>query len=85
MIIEGSGNAKHKGAIDGIVDILQHGTAYKHDDSKRKLYIIKGRTAIVLSKKRNGRLLITDHERISDGQLESYTSRGKYHVKGENE
>ena len=77
--------AKHKGAIDGVVDILQNGTAYKHDKAQRKVYIIKDHNAIVLSKKRDGRLLITDYENISEGQLERYTSRGKYHVKGENE
>ena len=68
-----------------MVDILQHGTAYKHDKERRKVYLIKGRDAIVLSKKRDGRLLITDYENISDGQLERYTSKGKYHAKGENE
>ncbi len=77
--------AKHPGAIDGVVDILQTGTAYKHDESRRKVYIIKGRTAVVLSKDRENRLLITDFENLSDTQLRDYTSKGKYHVKGENE
>ena len=77
--------AKHPGAIDGVVDILQTGTAYKHDESRRKIYLIKGRTAVVLSKDRENRLLITDFENLSDTQLREYTSKGKYHVKGENE
>ena len=77
--------AKHPGAIDGVVDILQTGTAYKHDKSRRKVYLIKGRTAVVLSKNRENRLLITDFENLSDTQLREYTSRGKYHAKGENE
>ena len=77
--------AKHPGAINGVVDILQTGTAYKHDESRRKVYIIKGRTAVVLSKDRENRLLITDFENLSDTQLRDYTSKGKYHVKGENE
>lgn len=77
--------AKHPGAIDGVVDILQTGTAYKHDESRRKIYLIKGRTAVVLSKNRENRLLITDFENLSDTQLREYTSKGKYHVKGENE
>ena len=31
------------------------------------------------------RLLITDFENLSDTQLREYTSKGKYHAKGENE
>ena len=76
---------KHEGAIDGAVDVILNGTAYKHDESRRKIYLIKDRTAIVLSKNREGRLLITDFEKISDKQLADYTSKGKYHAKGENE
>lgn len=41
-------------------------------------------TAIVLLKRRDGRLLITDHHGVSDRQLADYTSKGRYHVKGEN-
>lgn len=77
--------AKHPGAIDSVVDILQTGTAYKHDESRRKVYLIKGRTAVVLSKDRENRLLITDFENLSDTQLREYTSKGKYHAKGANE
>lgn len=77
--------AKHPGAIDGVVDILQTGTAYKHNKSRRKVYLIKGRTAVVLSKNRENRLLITDFEKLSDTQLHEYTSKGKYHAKGANE
>ena len=77
--------AKHPGAIDGVVDILQTGTAYKHEESRRKVYIIKDRTAVVLSKDRENRLLITDFENLSDAQFARYTSKGKYHAKGENE
>lgn len=76
---------KHEGAIDGAVDVILGGTAYKHNESRRKVFIIKDRTAIVLSKDRDGRLLITDFEKISDKQLADYTSKGKYHAKGENE
>ena len=77
--------AKYPGAIDGVVDILQTGTAYKHDESRRKVYLIKGRTAVVLFKNRENRLLITDFENLSDIQLREYTSKGKYHAKGANE
>ena len=76
---------KHEGAIDGAVDVILGGTVYKHNESRRKVFIIKDRTAIVLSKDRDGRLLITDFEKISDKQLADYTSKGKYHAKGENE
>lgn len=76
---------KHEGAIDGAVDVILNGTAYKHDESRRKIYLIKDRTAIVLSKNRDGRLLITDFEKISDRQFADYTSKGKYHARGENE
>jgi hypothetical protein len=76
---------KHEGAIDGAVDVILSGTTYKHNESRRKVFIIKDRTAIVLSKDRGGRLLITDFEKITDKQLADYTSRGKYHAKGENE
>ena len=76
--------AKHPGAVDGVVDVLQHGEAYKHDKERRKVFIIKDRTAVVLSKNRDGRLLITSFEKLSENQLSDYTSRGKYHAKGEN-
>ena len=76
--------SKHPGAIDGVVDILQNGTAYKHDESKRKIYLIKDRTAVVLSKSRDNRLLITGFENLSDTQMKEYTSKGVYHAKGEN-
>lgn len=76
--------AKHPGAVDGVVDVLQHGEAYKHDKERRKVCIIKDRTAVVLSKNRDGRLLITSFEKLSDKQVSDYTSRGKYHAKGEN-
>lgn len=76
--------AKHPGAVDGVVDVLQHGEAYKHDKERRKVCIIKDRTAVVLSKNRDGRLLITSFEKLSDNQVSDYTSRGKYHAKGEN-
>ena len=76
--------SKHPGAIDGVVDILQSGTAYKHDESKRKIYLIKDRTAVVLSKSRDNRLLITGFENLSDTQMKEYTSKGVYHAKGEN-
>ena len=76
---------KHDGAIDGAVDVILGGTAYKHNESRRKVFIIKDRTAIVLTKDRDGRLLLTDFEKISDKQLADYTSKGKYHAKGENE
>ena len=76
--------SKHPGAIDGVVDILQNGTAYKHDESKRKIYLIKDRTAVVLSKSRDNRLLITGFENLSDKQMKEYTSKGVYHAKGEN-
>lgn len=76
--------AKHPGAVDGVVDVLQHGEAYKHDKERSKVFIIKDRTAVVLSKNRDGRLLITSFEKLSENQLSDYTSRGKYHAKGEN-
>lgn len=37
-------------------------------------------TAIVLSKNREGRLLITDFEKISDKQFADYTSKGELHT-----
>ena len=76
--------AKHEGAIDEVVDVLQSGVAYKHNQERRKVYIIKDRTAAVLSKNRDGRLLITDFRKLSDLQLKKYTSKGVYHAKGEN-
>ena len=77
--------AKHPGAEKNLVGVLQNGIAYKHPEEERKVILIQGRKAVVLSKKRTGRLLITDFENLSDKQLADYTAKGKYHVKGENE
>jgi hypothetical protein len=77
--------AKHSGAEKTIVETLQKGEAYKHPESQNKVIIIHGTSAAVLSKFRDGRLLITDYEEISPRQRDMYTSRGKYHVRGENE
>ena len=76
--------AKHPGAEKHLVDVLQNGEAFKHPDSDRKILLVKGRTVAVLSKHRTGRLLITDYQDATESQIAAYTSRGKYHVKGEN-
>lgn len=76
--------SKHPGAERHLVDVLQNGDAYKHHKSDRKVTIVKDRTVVVLSKHRTGRLLITDYENASEKQIAEYTTRGKYHVKGEN-
>ena len=76
--------AKHKGAENSLADVLQYGEAFKHPTERSKVILIKGNQAAVLSKKRDGRLLITDYANISEKQRIDYTSKGKYHAKGEN-
>ena len=76
--------AKHPGAEKHLAEVLHGGEAWKHPENRRKVILIKGRTAVVLSQKRDGRLLITDFEGLSGQQLADYTTKGKYHVRGEN-
>lgn len=76
--------AKHKGAEGSLVDVLQHGEAFKHPTERGKVILIKGSEAAVLSKRRDGRLLITDYANISEKQRNDYTSGGRYHARGEN-
>lgn len=77
--------AKHGDAAKNLEEMFTRGEAFKHNKSERKVYLIKGRDVLVLSKKRNGRLLVTDFGPASDHDLAVYKSKGKYHVRGENE
>ena len=76
--------AKHPEAKDTLVDTLQKGEAYKHPQSASKLMLIHGNTVAVLTKRRDGRLLITDYVDVPDQQIASYKKGGRYHAKGEN-
>ena len=76
--------AKHPGAERHLVDTLQFGKCFKHPEASSKLVIIHEGNAAVLSKRRDGRLLITDYESASSEQLRHYKSGGIYHAKGEN-
>ena len=76
--------AKHPEAKDTLVDTLQHGEAYKHPVERRKLCIIDGNNVAVVSKLRDGRLLITDYAETRDEKLAELKSKGRYHAKGEN-
>ncbi|MCL2103460.1 MAG: DUF935 family protein [Kiritimatiellaeota bacterium] len=77
--------AKHgKDAVRGLPGVLQQGEAYKHDKDRGKLYLIHGDKAAVLTKKRDGRLLITSYGSITEGEFKRYKSGGKYHARGEN-
>ena len=77
--------AKHGDAAKNLEEMFTRAEAFKHDKSERKVYLIKGRDVLVLSKKRNGRLLVTDFGPASDHDLADYKAKGKYHVRGENE
>ncbi len=76
--------AKHPEAKDTLVDTLQKGEAYKHPQSASKLMLVHGNTVDVLTKRRDGRLLITDYVDVPDQQIASYKKGGRYHAKGEN-
>ena len=76
--------AKHPGAERHLVDTLQFGKAFKHPEAQSKLIVIHEGNAAVLSKRRDGRLLITDYESASAEQLRYYKSGGIYHARGEN-
>ena len=76
--------AKHPKAKESLVDTLQKGEAYKHPQSASKLMLIHGNTVAVLTKRRDGRLLITDYVDVPDQQIASYKKGGRYHAKGEN-
>ena len=76
--------AKHPEAKESLVDTLQHGEAYKHPQSASKLMLVHGNTVAVLTKRRDGRLLITDYVDVPDQQIASYKKGGRYHAKGEN-
>ena len=76
--------AKHPKAKDTLVDTLQKGEAYKHPVERRKLCIIDGNNVAVVSKLRDGRLLITDYAEARDEKLAELKSKGRYHAKGEN-
>ena len=76
--------AKHPEAKDTLVDTLQKGEAYKHPVERRKLCVIDGNNVAVVSKLRDGRLLITDYAEARDEKLAELKSKGLYHAKGEN-
>lgn len=76
--------AKHPGAEQTLLDTLLNGEAYKHHESERKIYLVRGNYMAVLSKHRTGRLLITDFYEENLERMAQRLSRGKYHAKGEN-
>lgn len=76
--------AKHPEAKESLVDTLQKGEAYKHPVERRKLCIIDGNNVAVVSKLRDGRLLITDYAEARDEKLAELKSKGRYHAKGVN-
>ena len=47
--------AKHPGAEEHLVDVLQKGECYKHQESERKLYLSYGSSLVVLTKHRTQR------------------------------
>ena len=76
--------AKHPEAKDTLVDTLQKGEAYKHPRERRKVVLVDGNNVAILSKQRDGRLLITSFDELRDAQLADMKSGGRYHAKGSN-
>jgi hypothetical protein len=76
--------AKHPGAEKFIVDTILHGECYKHHSSERKLYLVQDNILLVVSKRRDGRLLITDFIEDDPKVIQAKLIRGKYHKKGDN-
>ena len=82
--------AKHPGAEDYIAGTLQHGEMFRNFDNatgkpnERKITMIHGNNVAILSKHRDGRLLITDFFEDSPEKIEALKVLGPYHVRGEN-
>ena len=76
--------AKHPEAKESLLQTLLKGEAYKHHESKRKLYLVHGNAMVVVAKHRSGRLLITDFYEEDPKKMAQRLSKGKYHTKGEN-
>lgn len=76
--------AKHPDDLASLPDTLRNGTAYRHDASRRKLYLADGDRVAVLTKDFKGRTVLTSYSKASEHELERITSHGRYHAKGEN-
>ena len=81
-----------------VAETLQHGEMYRNWEPKenraneRKVTLIRGNNVAILSKFRNGRILITDYEVVKGNDKESVEEKiailkkaGPYHVRGRNE
>ena len=77
--------AKHDDAAKNLEEMFTRGEAFKHPDSDRKVAIIRGTDIVILSKKGNGRLLVTDFVNADESYVARLKRKGKYHVRGENE
>ena len=82
--------AKHPGAEQYLADTLQYGEMFRGIDNKtklpaeRKISVIRGNNVVILSKFRDGRLLITDFVTNDPDQIEALKVLGPYHARGEN-
>ena len=81
-----------------VAETLQHGEMYRNWEPKenraneRKVTLIRGNNVAILSKFRNGRILITDYEVVKGNDEASVEEKiailkkaGPYHVRGRNE
>lgn len=82
--------AKHPGAEKYLAETLQHGEMFRNLDNatgqpnERKITIIHGNNVAILSKHRDGRLLITNFFEDKPEAIEALKVLGPYHVRGEN-
>lgn len=82
--------AKHPGAEKDLAETIQHGEMFRNFDNatkrpnERKLTLIRGNNVVILSKHRDGRLLITEFFADDPAKIEALKVLGPYHVRGEN-
>lgn len=82
--------AKHPGAEKHIAETIQYGEMFRNRDNatglanERKITIIHGNNVVIVSKHRDGRLLITEFFEDKPEKIAALKVEGPYHVRGEN-